>query len=324
MLFEMLSGVQDWVEIEWILRSLRKRGRSIPYTTVKAALMRMAAQGTIESRKVGQGRRGSWLFRGKEKPVESSASQRVNAQLIHVDPFAITPEQRDRLTPEEVISLYDLVYERYGTLVKSALDQGARYVVLCDGNVVSRYCDSYGPSDEELRLLERKHGKACYVIGADVIEEAAWSQLSQTDYYPTLPIHLGLPDWSDKQVFEQGFVVNADFDTGNPDVAAFNLDDLTKIGIQQPRPDELRSEIHLTRPFYYAWRTLKIGAKDQRACRSISKPCKCLMRWTDVRANPFLLANPRRTGFVGRDVMLGFPLMIILDAAKRTTRIGLL
>jgi len=312
------------MEIEWVLRSLRERGRSIPYTTVKAALMRMAAQGTIESRKVGQGRRGSWLFRGKAKPIESSTSQLSNVQLIHADPFAITPEQRDRLTADEVIFLYDLLYERYGGLIKSALDQGARYVVLCDGNVVSRYSDAYGPTDEELKLLERKHGKACYVVGADVIEEAAWSQLPRADYYPTLPILLGLSDWSDKQVFEQGFMMNADFDTGNPDVAAFSLDDLTKIGVQPPRPDELRSDIHLTRPFYYAWRTLKIGAKDQRAGRSISKACKCLVRWTDVRVNPFLLANPQRTGFVGRDVMLRFPLMIILDAAKRTTRIRLL
>ena len=323
-LSEVLSGAQDWVEIEWILRSLRGRNRSIPYATAKAALMRMAAQGLIESRKVGSGRRGSWLFRGKSRSIQPAPLQPLDAQLMHQDPFTITPEQRDRLTAEEVMSLYDVIHRRYGSLVKSALDQGARYIVLCDGNVVLTRNDAYGPSDEELRLLERKYGRACYVIGADVVEEAAWSPLPQGDYYPTLPIHLGLSDWSDQQVFKRGLTMDSDFDTGNPDVSAFSVEDLAKIGVKPPRPDEIRSDIHLNRPFYYAWRNLKVGAKDQKTRRSISKPCKCLLRWRDVGTNPFLLANPRRVGFVGRDIMLLLPLMVTLDAAERTTRITLL
>jgi hypothetical protein len=39
------------------------------------------------------------------------------------------------------------------------------------------------------------------------------------------------------------------------------------------------------------------------------------------RENPFLLANPKRKGFVGRDLMLAFPLNIQLSGKNKESKI---
>lgn len=226
------------------------------------------------------------------------------------------------LTVREMMELYESLYSLHGDMIRRSLrETNARYIVLCNGKVVLTSNDHHGPSISEISRLEKRHGKICYVIGAEVIEDSAWSQVGEEDFYPTLPIHVGLLDWGSELVFEK---INADFDTGNPDVSAFSIDDLEALGVQTPAGHEVWSDIHLTHHYYYVWRNLKIGARDGKAQRCVHKHCKCIINWRERDLNPFLITNPTREGFVGRDLLLLFPLEIILNGSKKATDLRLL
>jgi len=87
-----------------------------------------------------------------------------------VDSFNILPAERDSMTPRQLSELYDRVLEEYGSVVKRRLKRGSRFLALCDRRVV--FSSDREISDEEVRELERKYGKVCYVITEDLIEES--------------------------------------------------------------------------------------------------------------------------------------------------------
>jgi hypothetical protein len=65
-----------------------------------------------------------------------------------------------------------------------------------------------------------------------------------------------------------------------------------------------------------------VGVCDTKgAKRCITKPCRSVLSWTKVERNPFLLTNPNRRGFVGRDLMLAFPLNIQLSGKNKQSKI---
>jgi len=79
----------------------------------------------------------------------------------------------------------------------------------------------------------------------------------------------------------------------------------------------MRRAFHLGRHYDYYLITLKVGIDDAKGVkRCITKPCRSVLSWTKIERNPFLLANPKRKGFVGRDLMLAFPLNIQLSGKK--------
>lgn len=314
---EIVSRARDWLDINSILNALGKEERPAKYGTIKAALLRMAAEGKILSRKVGSTRRGSWLFM-------SATKGRAEELVAVTDPFRLAPDEKDRLTITEIVRLYDILQKNHLDLIRRSFERtGARYIVLCDGKLLSSSDQPTGPSQDEIRSLERATGKACYVIGADVIEEAPWSKLGGNDFYPTLPIHVGPDAWNDRKLFDEGIKIISDFDTGNPDVAAFDVEALEKVGVPSPVPSEVRSDLHLGSWFYYAWRELRVGVEEGPDRRSILKMCKCVIDWSKRESNPLLLANPERTGFVGRDLLLGFPLIVSLNGSKKSTELKL-
>lgn len=99
--------------------------------------------------------------------------------------------------------------------------------MLCDGKVV--YASSREPKDEEIRSLERKLGKVCCVLTEDPIEESRWSPTGDGDYYPTVDLYVGNAGWREEEVFQRGLHITSNFDTGNPDVAAFSDDDVNLV-----------------------------------------------------------------------------------------------
>jgi len=323
----ILESTEEWMDVASIVNMLKGRGEGASYNSVKAALLRVAARGEVLSKKVGYGRRGVWIFHTKEGGIKGAQKAPVKALVMKVetDPFEINPDERDTYTVDQIVALYESLYARYSTLIKDCFKRtDERYIVLCNGGLVLTSNDPTGPSNEQLKAIERRFGKACYVIGADVIEEAAWSDLGDGDFYPTLPIVLGREEWEEEELFKDGLHIVADFDTGNPDVSAFSIDELTTIHVLAPTAAEIRSDIHLGKHLYYAWRWLKIGIDDFTRRRYVRKPCKCVLYWNDKRWNPFLLANQGRRGFIGRDLVFLFPLEITLNPLQKVSRVHLL
>ncbi len=326
-ILSILKSTEEWMDVASILNMLRRRGEDVSYSSVKTALLRAAAKGEILSKKMGSGRRGIWIFhvKGEDVGEVQRASTKPLAMKVGRDPFEIDPAERDSYTIDQIVALYESLYTRYSALIKDCFKRtNARYIVLCNGGLVLTSNDPMGPSNEQLKVIERRFGKVCYVIGADVIEEAAWSQLGDGDFYPTLPVVLGREEWEEEELFRNGLHVVADFDTGNPDVSAFSMDELTTIHVKAPTAAEIRSDIHLGRHFYYVWRSLKIGVDDFKKQRHIGKTCKCVLYWDDKKRNPFLLANQNREGFIGRDFLFLFSLEITLNPLQKMSRVHLL
>ena len=288
--------------LESILRS------KISYGTVKRDLLALSAKGLVCSKSIGRGKRTTWVFWfSKERLLETPK--------LHegIDPFSISLEERDSMSNEQLSRLYDILSRKYGHLTKKS-----RYVVLCDGKVV--YSSNREPSDEEIRNLERRLGKVCYVLTRDPIEEASWNFIEDEDYYPTINLVIGNSEWTDRLVFDRGLRIVSDFDTGNPDISAFSYEDVDVI--KTIKTKILRRAIHLERTYDYFLVSLKIGIEDLVGVRRcIKKDCRAVLYWTQPERNPFLLANPRRKGFVGRDLMIKFPFNISLSGREKLSKI---
>ncbi|HXF04600.1 MAG TPA: hypothetical protein VNM72_04200 [Blastocatellia bacterium] len=79
-------------------------------------------------------------------------------------------------------------------------------------------------ADEVVVQTEQQWKKPCFILTSPplVEEVAAWSDLGQGDYYPTVEIFLGARVWNDDEVFSRGARITSDFDTGNPALAVFD------------------------------------------------------------------------------------------------------
>lgn len=293
----------------------KKLGKTVSYETVKRDLMSLAAKGEIHSKSIGGGRRVSWIF-WVPKPLTLEAQKTPSLP----DPFDIPFVERDSMNPKQLSELYDRLLEEHGTMVKRHLKKGSRFIVLCDKRVV--LSSDHEISDEDVRELEQKYGKVCYVITEDLIEESSWIPLGDEDYYPAIEVILGRTDWGAEEIFDHGLRVIADFDTGNPDIAAFSDEELSTLKVIAPRT--MRRAIHLGRYYDYYLLKVKIGICDASGeKRCIEKTCRSTLFWREVERNPFLLANPNRKGFIGRDLLIRFPLNIVLSGKMKHSKVYL-
>jgi len=292
----------------------RKLGRSVPYETARRDLLTLAANGLIGCKSIGKGKRVTWVFWSGGTPSTETRS-RANAH----DPFSVSVARRDRMNPQEQAALYDAVVDRCQELIQAKL-QSSRYLVLCDGRIVKTA--DLEPTDEEVKHLEQRLGKVCYVLTQDRIEESRWGPIRDGDYYPTIDVFLADKEWSDDEVFQRGVHLVSDFDTGNPDVAAFNKDHVDLVEVRQV--PLVRRAFHLGKHYDYLTASLKIGIKDVAGnVRCIQKTCRAVFPWVNSNKNPFLLANPKREAFLGRDVMLSFPFGIHLSGRHRRSTVTL-
>ena len=315
-ILELLSVSGKPISIGEVREALAKELRkAVSYETVKRDLMSLAAKGEIYSKSFGGGRRVSWIF-WLPKPLMLEARKPPS---LH-DPFDIPIVERDSMNPKQLSELYDHLLEEYGSMVKQHLKKGSRFLVLCDKRIV--FSSDREISDEDVREIERKYGKVCYIVTEDLIEESSWMPLRDEDYYPTIEISLGGIDWGAKEIFDQGLRVIADFDTGNPDIAAFSHEELSPFKVMVPRI--MRRAIHLGKYYDYYLLKVKIGicdASGERRC--IQKTCRSVLFWREVERNPFLLANPNRKGFIGRDLMVHFPFNILLSGKMKHSKVYL-
>jgi predicted transcriptional regulator len=283
---------------------------NISWITLKEILGSLMEKGLVTA--VERNRRKLFVITAKGEAITAKVEDLFQGRVIK--PFEISTSERDSMTSEELTVLYDSLLEEYGRLIRESLGKGSRYIVLCDGKVV--YASNREPTDEEIRNLEKNLGKVCYVLTEDPIEESHWSPIGDKDFYPTIDVFIGGANWEDEEIFRRGLKITSDFDTGNPDVAAFSNEDVNLI---QPTVTHImRRAFHLGKYYDYHLTTLKIGIKDSGDVkRCITKPCRSVLSWTKPERNPFLLANPNRKGFVGRDLMLSFPLNIQLSGKNK-------
>jgi hypothetical protein len=246
----------------------------------------------------------------------------IEEYLRGIDPFDIPLDKYRRIMNDERYSslanqILVKLDELYGDWIREKFrETKAQSIVVCDRKVVFYSKNRYEPSDGEVRKMEEKMGKPCYVItGEPLIEERSnWSFLSESDYYPTVEIYLGRIDWSDDDVFEKGIKVRSDFDTGNPEYTV--LDEKTCRRMESEIPLR-RVGYHLGRRYFYFPRMMKVGITDRRRNRCLSKIVEGVDNWNNVELNPYRLANPNREGFIGRDLMLKLLFRITLDPGLR-------
>lgn len=311
-----------------VAKKLSKPLEKVSYETVKKDLRDLAAIGQISAKSIGKGRRRSWVFwmtRAQSQSKELGLLETPKKSLaLARDPFDVPIEERDSLEVGKIVELYDLLFEKYGAAIEELLKTtGARFLVLCDKRVILKSNDHEGPLNREVRALEKEYGKVCYVITKDLVEESTWSILGGNDYYPTIKIFLGESGWTNEDVFDRGLRLTADFDTGNPNVAAF---DSRKLAFLKPvEAFEVRRALHLGRFYDYYSRTVKAGLQDVRGGRRcLLKASRSVLFWDRAERNPFLLANPSREAFVGRDLMMKFPFEITLSPLTRASTIRLI
>lgn len=315
-ILKLLPASDEPLSIREVKETLAKKlGKSVSYETVKRDLMSLAAKGQIHSKSMGGGRRTSWIFW-----IPKAITLEAQAPPRPVNPFDIPIAERDSMNPKRLSQLYDRVLQEYGSIIKERLKKGSRFLVLCDKKIV--FSSDRELSDEKVREIEKKHGKVCYVVTEDLIEDSSWTPLTGEDYYPTIEIFIGETDCRVKEVFARGLRVTADFDTGNPDIAAFSDDELNPFKIEESLI--MRRAIHLGRYYDYYLLKVKMGICDSSGKRkTIQKTCRSVLLWHDIERNPFLLANPKRRGFVGRDLMTRFPMDVLLSGKTKSSKVYL-
>ncbi|MEM0172256.1 MAG: hypothetical protein QXV57_06825 [Thermoproteota archaeon] len=246
----------------------------------------------------------------------------VEKYLESIDPFDIPLEKYRSLINDKSRSkllhvIARRIYELHGEWIKEELKRRkAESLLVCDKKVIAASKNRYGFTLRQITQAEDELGKPCYLLSGEALieENAEWSRLGDEDYYPAIEVYLGKEEWSDESVFNKGVKVRSDFDTGNPEYAVFNeaycrriLEEADGIGYGQ----------HLGRGYSYYFRSMKIGIRDGEKGRCLTKIVEGVDNWSDIRLNPYIIANPNREGFVGRDLMLKLFFKITLDPALK-------
>jgi len=163
-----------------------------------------------------------------------------NKELIITDPFDLPASVFvGSLEFKTYDKLYKMLEDRYGKQIDQRFKEtGARSLVLYkddNGNVAvaGKSNSPYYPSDSELEEMQHKIGRVCYVTGRYSIEETCcseseWTFIPYPEYqdnpYPTIPIYLGRLDEECKNIIKKkDRLIVSDFDTGNPDILAFDV-----------------------------------------------------------------------------------------------------
>ncbi|HAW49908.1 TPA: hypothetical protein DCX16_03035 [bacterium] len=210
--------------------------------------------------------------------------------------------------------LYNMLFEKYGSQIDERFDEtGARTIVIYKDNDKIRVAgishSPYYPSADELRKIQAKVGKICYVVGRDIVEETSgWTYIPQiaSNPYPTIPLYIGKADEKCKEIINDDKLLEADFDTGNPDILAFDDEYLIKILGQ-----EVMSKVIQCRQFkrvydpkiyrYYCYvNKVKIGLCDSKVKTKFCCADFDILFVLNWKNSPFVMASPDRIAFVGR------------------------
>ncbi len=213
-------------------------------------------------------------------------------------------------------------YQTLGEWIDAELARRkAEWMLVCGGEIIetSPTLQNY-PARERLLQLGRERGKVPFVfIRTPLIEESAWSPLPENDFYPTLTLTLAASGVDEANRPMSGLEINADFDTGSPDLFV-NYEQLLANQIVDSQPiDQTHFRPHLGQSFRLHVLPILLGIKGEDGAYSARElSVHCIRNWS---RSPLCLINPKREALAGRNLLLEFPLCLELDGAAKTTRI---
>ena len=238
------------------------------------------------------------------------------------DPFDIPASLSPRIRPEHHPQIFGIIRARYGRMIKRALrEPGTRALLLCDRKVVGTAECAGEFRLDQIHRIERQHDRVCFIYGTgDLVEDCGWSPLRRDDAYPTLRVWLAPDGATEAPVQQVGVELLADFDTGNPRLPlGFNAFDAS-LGAAAGMPPNVNGEdVHLGARYEFWLCHALVGTTDEQGrTRARATEVRLVTNWV---ASPFRRVNPRRRGFVGREIMFALGLRITLDPAARRTRV---
>lgn len=235
------------------------------------------------------------------------------------NPFDLSFSEFLRLSPDESEEMLKKANDLCKSLIQDAWSNGYRQVILCKNEVIFKTHDDEPVSASKVKQLAKKRNSACYVFSApDIVEESTWTPISGDDSYPTIKIFLGSENTADKDIIEKSSPVFADLDTGNPHYKMFNVN-LFSQELQKFTPFELRQGMHLGCDYSYFNKRVKICVQD---INGNINSFVCLVRMVrDWDRCAVVQISPKRTGYVGRDLLRALRVRLKIDPLHSTTQI---
>ena len=234
------------------------------------------------------------------------------------DPFIIRFDDYMNMSSEQVTKLQNRIQKENKIWIEQKLaEKKVKWMVVCNPERVIIKCsnrlDDY-PTKEELQKMGQHFNRIPYVFfKTPKLEEIKWRQgLDETDYYPVIEFYL----IRDKKSIKY----STDFDTGC-EHTLFDAREMEKHNLIN-RFDHLdfpKRADHYDKEYHYCIKTVIIKIMDEEK-REIAKDMNCFVvqNW---RNSPFGDIKSSRIGIVGRDILQRFPVQILLDGKKKTTKI---
>ncbi len=264
-----------------------------------------------------------------EKRLASARDKKNGNEQIPASPsasrdiFAITFEEYLAMSDDVRDAVQDEAYEKHLAWIDQTLKrQQAKWILVCGRKVIESgpEWENY-PTDEKLQVIGEQYSLIPFVFAAaPLIEETNWAALPyKNDFYPSLPITVVTQQQPPQTLAEQGLKIQADFDTGSPDVL-LNYEQLLEQGIvKRQRLVRFNTRFHLGYSYRYYPQPILLGVITEGG-KIISKIINvlCVRNWVK---SSFRLPNPSRQALVGRNVLKELGLQVKLDGRRKVTHI---
>lgn len=247
----------------------------------------------------------------REKVHQWMHQPRVRRQVSSQYLFELTFEEFSQLEEAEQRAVRDEALLSYRAWFESELRQhGAEWILMVGGRV-ERHSSSLNdlPAKSDLEYIGKTTGLVPFLfVREPLIEEvtpasgapSAWSQISATDFYPTIQMRVGHADIDDQTLLQTGVAMIADLDTGAP-VIILNRAEVERTGTDLTDYAEIRG-IHLGATYGSVLLQLRIGILTRSG-----KTKTALFRVRavdDWSRSPFVAVNPHRAALAGRNLLL--------------------
>ena len=239
------------------------------------------------------------------------------------DPRFMRLDEFGRLSQQEQLQVRDRVEELHGDWIREELEhRRVAWIVTMGSEIMLESKDLFNtPTLEDVMPLARQKDAVPFLfMKLGPIEElrATWSDCGTVDHfkdwYPT--IHIRISDASRPGHDPLEFI--ADFDTGNPYIH-LDGDILWDRGITREFNffNRQRDSFHEMEYTYYPSHVFLEIMEEDRPVVEMTTQVNCVLDW---KRSPFVIANPNRTAFVGRQVFKFSDFSAILDGTNHVTR----
>ena len=311
-----------------VLRTLSERQPQIPVVVLTGYPSRETAE---EARQLG-------VKEYITKPLDLEQLKEVVREIVEeyigclpteeANPLDISVADFHKLSDEQRENLQIEAYKQNEDWILQELNRlKAMWIFVCGSKVIksSPSLDDY-PSPAKLREIEESENIVPFVFVRPLMLRrwnerrtgiSKWQSRSPIDdWYTTIQIKVGRPDWEDNAVIENGILILGEFDSGCQ---------TTHLDLQQLLDQQIivRADLGPTHHNYLQGEEFRYYVVRVKAAVSPvdDKPIVATLNCCAVRDLLRLLANPDVSleALVGRDILIKLPAKIILDGTSRTT-----